>query len=512
MKKNIIFILLILYFLTSCSKDKANPITNIPEINIPNYFGTYLYDDDDCSGADIQYATIDQNGITFFDFLGDGCDDTVSCYAQETYELTEVSTDTFFLESKDGSNISNVEIFISADSSIKLSYTGNNGIVEYYWNKIKDEIYPFDPICDKEYEATKDVADMLVYAVNTDGDLLWKNYIHGGIWDLGSSVTPLNDGGYMILGVFEGIEWGGCCYTLNGDQRDIIKLDAEGKIVWKKEIEFSNNGEASWYKKIGKSLIQTSYGDLVFLTPGGSGGVNVIMMDADGVLKWSTNYLSYSSWNYNMEIIETEDGDLALVTGGTARFSLLDYDSGEILEEVEYEGLNYPRAIVNVDGDFAMIGRADEENEPIFLLKISDDGEEMWRKIWSDDTTKPRKALDLIHTADDGYLLFCYSDPHPYATLIKTDEEGNEEWRKKYADYIGGSQGWIHKTDDGGYFMASGYAVTKLNINGDVEWNAAAPTGFDKFFNNDMVSGINYDMKKIDGGAVMCGYGSASWE
>ena len=23
---------------------------------------------------------------------------------------------------------------------------------------------------------------------------------------------------------------------------------------------------------------------------------------------------------------------------------------------------------------------------------------------------------------------------------------------------------------------------------------------------------IKYDMKKIDGGAVMCGYGSASWE
>ena len=52
----------------------------------------------------------------------------------------------------------------------------------------------------------------------------------------------------------------------------------------------------------------------------------------------------------------------------------------------------------------------------------------------------------------------------------------------------------------------------KVGINGVVEWNAAAPTGFDKFFNNDMVSGINYDMKKIDGGAVMCGYGSASWE
>ena len=60
--------------------------------------------------------------------------------------------------------------------------------------------------------------------------------------------------------------------------------------------------------------------------------------------------------------------------------------------------------------------------------------------------------------------------------------------------------------------MASGYAVTKLNVQGYVQWNAAAPTGFDKYFNNGMVSGINYDMKKIEGGAVMVGYGSADWE
>jgi hypothetical protein len=75
---------------------------------------------------------------------------------------------------------------------------------------------------------------------------------------------------------------------------------------------------------------------------------------------------------------------------------------------------------------------------------------------------------------------------------------------------LAGSQGWIHETDDGGYFMASGYAVTKLDQNENIEWNSG--TGFDKFFNNGMVSGINHNMKKIDGGAVMCGYGSASWE
>ena len=58
--------------------------------------------------------------------------------------------------------------------------------------------------------------------------------------------------------------------------------------------------------------------------------------------------------------------------------------------------------------------------------------------------------------------------------------------------------------------MASGYAVTKLDSYGNVEWNAAASaSSFHKYFNNGMVIGANHDMKKIDGGAILSGYGAA---
>ena len=103
-------------------------------------------------------------------------------------------------------------------------------------------------------------------------------------------------------------------------------------------------------------------------------------------------------------------------------------------------------------------------------------------------------SIDLISTSDNGYLLFCNSDPPPYATLIKTDSEGNEEWRKKYDDYTSG-RGWIHQTEDGGYFMASAYAVTKLDSEYNVEWSAAEPIGFVKTFSNGRVSGINHNMR-----------------
>ena len=93
-----------------------------------------------------------------------------------------------------------------------------------------------------------------------------------------------------------------------------------------------------------------------------------------------------------------------------------------------------------------------------------------------------------------------------------TDDEGNEEWRKIFNDFRCGFGGWIHQTDDGGFLIVSEMDVAKLDSDYNVVWNAVSPKGFQKFFNNGMVSGINHDMKKIDGGAIMVGYGSSDWE
>ena len=512
--RSLFFLLFIGVVFLNCDDSQSENKLLPAEIN-SIHFGTYLYEDDDCSGNDIQYVTVASEGITFFDYLGDNCDDTVGCYATQTYELSEITQDSFLIVPETGSVIMDGTINIDGDSLMTMTYTTDKGKNEYMWEKFSDDVYSFTPSCDQEYEYTKDIADMMIYAVSNDGSLLWKQYIHGGIWDLASSVTPLSDGGYMVYGVFDGINYGGCCYTRNGDVRDIIKLNSQGHVLWRKQIDFADDGMTTHRAKIGKSLIETSHGDLVFINPSIKGGINIVMMDTDGNLIWSRNYSDLGTWNYNSEIMETEDGDLVVVSGYTARFKLLDYYSGDILNEVEYDGLRDPRAIVNVQGDFVIIGNAvegDDDYSPIYLLKVSSDGDELWRKIWSEDEARPRTALDLIQTADNGFLLFCYSDPHPYATLIKTDSEGNELWRKKYDDYVGGSQGWIHQTDDGGFFMASGYAVTKLDQSCDVIWNASAATGFDKYFNNGMVSGINHDMKPIENGAVMAGYGSADWE
>ena len=50
---------------------------------------------------------------------------------------------------------------------------------------------------------------------------------------------------------------------------------------------------------------------------------------------------------------------------------------------------------------------------------------------------------------------------------LKTNSNGNEEWRKRYPSFTGG-RGWIHKTEDGGYFLVDGGAVMKLDMIGNI--------------------------------------------
>ena len=508
------YILPLIFFLISCTRDEHIDNSS-SENSVKSYDGTYALKDMDCSGTDIQYLTIDNNRISLFDYLGDECDDTVECYLVESFDIKESSIDTVLDFYSENVEISNGTIHLVSDSLILIFYDQDNGTVEHNWEKIEDEIYSFTPFCDQKYENTKDVVDIIAYAVSDEGNLLWEIYLNEGIWDIGTSIAQLSDGGYMIYGLFDAVNWGGCCYTKNAGMRDIIKLNDQGQEQWRRKLNYDDNTSLTWPPAayIGKSLMQTSIGNLAVIAPGLDNIINVVMMDTSGNLIWTKNLPGIRSWDGYNDILETEDGDLALIaqTIPSVAFVLLDYYSGDILEQKEYEGLRYARSIVNVDDDFTILGTLTDpdslNNKSIFLMKISSVGDEIWRKTWANDSTKIRQPMDLILTSDNGYLFFCNSDPSPYATLIKTDSEGNEQWRKRYDDYTS-SEGWIHQTEDGGYFMASVYAVTKLDVDGNVEWSAAGSFSFAKYFNNGMVTAANKNMIKIDGGAVFTGYGS----
>ena len=119
------FILLIsIFYFFSCSENTTEGQTENSSIELLSYYGTYLYEDNDCGGQDIQYATIDTNGIVFFDLLSDGCDDTVECYSRNPYDLIEISPDTFLVSSLENST----EIYIPFE---KKMFKGH--FIPHFW-------------------------------------------------------------------------------------------------------------------------------------------------------------------------------------------------------------------------------------------------------------------------------------------------------------------------------------------------------------------------------------------
>ena len=104
------------------------------------YIGTYLYDDDDCSGADIQYATFNRNQITLFDYLGDNCDDTVGCYSSEIYDIEQINQDSFYILSNNETKITDGVFSIDSNKLMTLAYSTERGNYKYPWQKFSDDI------------------------------------------------------------------------------------------------------------------------------------------------------------------------------------------------------------------------------------------------------------------------------------------------------------------------------------------------------------------------------------
>jgi len=89
-----------------------------------------------------------------------------------------------------------------------------------------------------------------------------------------------------------------------------------------------------------------------------------------------------------------------------------------------------------------------------WLVKTDESGNEEWNQTYGDSLGD--HAKDVRQTSDGGFIIVGYND---YAgsgfnvCLIKTDEQGNEEWCRTYGNYDNRGNA-VLQTDDGGYIIA----------------------------------------------------------
>ena len=138
------------------------------------------------------------------------------------------------------------------------------------------------------------------------------------------------------------------------------------------------------------------------------------------------------------------------------------------------------------DGGYIIGGYADSYGYPshdVWLIKTDNDGNQQWHSIYGGVASDG--AFTVRQTTDDGYVALGYTDSfgaeYHDAWLIKTDSYGNEEWNQTY-----GTSEWevgysVEQTNDGGYIIVGtteSYGsggqdawLIKTDSYGNEEWN-----------------------------------------
>jgi hypothetical protein len=179
------------------------------------------------------------------------------------------------------------------------------------------------------------------------------------------------------------------------------------------------------------------------------------------------------------------------ITPGDGRAMRTDAE-GRIIWQQDYgepkDSLLYSPIQVGED-EFVILGEiaADytRDEEDLYLIKIDGEGNLIWSHMYGG---RGNDAARMVRqTADGGFILVGdLADETPtrglYESnilLIKTDAEGDEEWRRTYGEeelYVGWA---VEQTRDGGYVVTGWEAKTyddrdvfifKTDAEGEVEW------------------------------------------
>ena len=119
----------------------------------------------------------------------------------------------------------------------------------------------------------------------------------------------------------------------------------------------------------------------------------------------------------------------------------------------------------------------------IMIIKTDENGNEQWQQTFGGSETE--YAGDIKQTTDGGYIIVgtteSYGSDYNKIWLIKTDEYGNELWSQLYGNFDNRGKSVV-QTSDGGYIIAGSTWITgnnnyfdalliKTDENGNEEWS-----------------------------------------
>jgi len=349
---------------------------------------------------------------------------------------------------------------------------------------------------DIDVSGHKGETDFWIVKIDSEGKIQWQKALGGYYFEhRASSIQQTADGGYIVAGITHSNDGD---VTGNHGEWDgwIIKLDAEGNVLWKKCIGGSRDDKAISIQQItdsGYIIAGDTYSNDGDVT-GNHGDIDawVCKLDESGSIVWLKCFGGTESEKAN-SIQQTTDG--GYVVAGVASSD---------------------------DGDVSGVtGHTD-----YWIVKIDNIGNIEWQKCLG--STWDDRAKSIYQTFDGGFIVVGdvmsdgdnitgYHDKLD-AWIVKLDESGNLQWEK----CLGGSgldfANSVQQTTDGGFIIAgetnsndgdlsginkgmSDYWIIKLDTSGNIIWQKSLGGS-----GNDIARSI---VQTTDGGYIVAG-GSGS--
>jgi hypothetical protein len=300
-----------------------------------------------------------------------------------------------------------------------------------------------------------------IWLIKTDdqGNIIWDKTYGGEKQDYGWYLYQTSDGGYIITGRTS---------SFGNGESDVwlIKTDSEGNKLWDKTFGYSITDSGSEVKETndGGYIIIGS----VFQTGGPHGDIWLIKTDSNGNKLWDKEFGGIGH-NYGNSILITDDGGFLLIGSSFISQEENSYqlwliktdENGEILWDKKLGGSNFEAgwcAQPTNDGGYIITGEirsSEPESINTWLLKIDSNGDILWEKSF--DGSDISRGHSVIPTNDDGYIIAGHTTVGPTyeAMLIKTNCNGDLEWKKTYGTFLGLEMFWsIQQTPDDGYIIA----------------------------------------------------------
>jgi len=310
----------------------------------------------------------------------------------------------------------------------------------------------------------------------------WSQTYGDGVINEGRSMQVTSDGGFILLGF---------TYAQDNFSADVllIKTDEFGTEEWSQTYDdFINNNVYDNTDDSGYCVQETSDGGFIIAgttsdegDDSEDGALDILLLKTSpsGETEWTKVY-GYPRNDAAWAVCQTSDGGYAIagytvtspwdVEGHFKELYLIKTDGSGMEEWSQIFGTEDMTAMgyaleQTADGGFIIGGRKgpgrkiqNNTSSDVYLIKTDASGAELWSQTYGGDYFDA--GYSLQQTADGGFILsgFKSDSDSNYADhdiyLVKTDENGTEEWSQTFGDPDTREKGHsVQQTADGGYII-----------------------------------------------------------